>query len=586
MSTTFNRAPVIPVPGKDQECFSGWEQIGLALRSALTQEKSGRKIIVIETYQGTFLEEVRSQFKRLLKPGLLVDTGDLFQDEAGIRQITQPDVTDDRVFGYLTRLHMIDLFDAQKLARAIGEINDSGESLILIFGYGASLVHQEPDILIYADMARWEIQQRMRRNQVSNLGIRNQLEHPELKYKRGFFVDWRICDRIKKQTMARWDYVLDTNRKDHPKMASGEAVREGLRKTARRPFSVVPFFDPGPWGGQWMKERFGLERERENYAWCFNCVPEENSLLLGFGETTFEIPSINLVFFQAEELLGDPVHAMFGDEFPIRFDFLDTMGGGNLSLQVHPLTAYIQETFGMHYTQDESYYMLETGEGGSVFLGLKEGIDPSMMIRDLQVAEKERTRFNVDRYVENWPARKHDHFLIPAGTVHCSGKNGLVLEISATPYIFTFKLYDWGRVNADGQPRPINLAHGIRNIRWERTSGWTRENLVNQVEKIDEGDGWTEERTGLHRRELIETRRHWFTKTVPHQTGEGVNVLNLVEGEEVIVESPADAFDPFVVHYAETFIVPAAVGNYTIRPHGPSVGKQCATIKAFIRTNP
>jgi mannose-6-phosphate isomerase class I len=335
-----------------------------------------------------------------------------------------------------------------------------------------------------------------------------------------------------------------------------------------------------------MKEHFGLEREVDNYAWCFNCVPEENSLLLEFGEIRFEIPSINLVFYQAVELLGDHVHARFGDEFPIRFDFLDTMDGGNLSLQVHPLTEYIQEKFGMHYTQDESYYLMEAGADGSVFLGLKEGVDRHQMIRELKISEREGTPFNVERYVENWPAKKHDHFLIPAGTIHCSGRNGMVLEISATPYIFTFKLYDWGRKNLDGNPRPINVAHGIRNIQWNRTRSWTEKNLVQQVEKVAEGEGWAEERTGLHRREFIETRRHWFTAPVLHHTDGGVHVLSLVEGDEVIVDSPEKMFDPFIVHYAETFIVPAAVGAYSIRPHGPSQGKQCATMKAFVRSNP
>ena len=586
MDSSFNKFPVIPVTGRENDCVSGWRQIGAELRQALDAVPGGRKVLVLETYQGVYADDFKSFLIPLLKPDLIVDTGDLFKSEAEIREITQADVTDDRVFGYLSRLEMISLMDPRKLEGFIQNIKESGDSLIVIMGHGASLVWKEADLFVYADMARWEIQQRMRSNEVNNLGIRNQDEPFELKYKRAYFVDWRICDRIKKETISRWDYVLDSNQREHPKLVKAEAVREGLRQAARRPFSVVPFFDPGPWGGQWMKEKFGLDREKPNYAWCFNCVPEENSLLLGFGDTTFEIPSINLVFYQGASLLGDAVHGIFGDEFPIRFDFLDTIGGGNLSLQVHPLTSYIQEKFGMHYTQDESYYMLEAEPGASVYLGLKEHIRPEEMIRDLRAAEQEGRSLEVEKYVEKWPAKKHDHFLIPAGTVHCSGSEGMVLEISATPYIFTFKLYDWERLNADGKPRPINVEHGVQNIQWDRTTSWSAENLVNRVETIADGDGWREERTGLHKREFIETRRHWFTKSVFHETAGGVNVLSLVEGDEVIVESPDQAFEPFAVHYAETFIVPAAVGAYTIRPHGPSEGKECATVKAYVRINP
>ena len=74
-----------------------------------------------------------------------------------------------------------------------------------------------------------------------------------------------------------------------------------------------------------------------------------------------------------------------------------------------------------------------------------------------------------------------------------------------------------------------------------------------------EGDGWIEEHTGLHECEFIETRRHWFTKPVLHKTDGSVNVLNLVEGREAIVESPTGVFDPFVVHYAESFFIPETV---------------------------
>ncbi|MGH9448728.1 MAG: class I mannose-6-phosphate isomerase, partial [Terriglobia bacterium] len=169
----------------------------------------------------------------------------------------------------------------------------------------------------------------------------------------------------------------------------------------------------------------------------------------------------------------------------------------------------------------------------------------------------------------------------PAGTVHCSGKDCMVLEISATPYIFTFKLWDWGRLGMDGEPRPIHLRHGEENIQWDRTTEWVRRNLVNRVEPVARGDGWREERTGLDEREFIETRRHWFTGAVEHETRGGVNVLNLVAGSGAVVESPGGTFDPFEVHYAETFIVPACVGHYRIRPTGAD---RCATIKAHVRT--
>jgi len=206
------------------------------------------------------------------------------------------------------------------------------------------------------------------------------------------------------------------------------------------------------------------------------------------------------------------------------------------------------------------------------------------MIEELYKAQEEGVYFDAEKYVERWPAKKHDHFLIPGGTVHCSGKNCLVLEISSTPYIFTFKLWDWGRLGLDGKPRPINIEHGRNVIQWDRTTQWTKKNLINRVRKIAEGNGWVEEATGLHEREFIETRRHWFTGKVIHHTNGGVNVLNLVEGREAIVESPSEAFEPFVVHFAETFIVPACVGEYTIRPYGESEGQQCATIKAYVRT--
>ena len=581
--SNYEKHPVVVVSDSREGCDAGWASIAQRLKSRV---RPGRFIVCVECYPGCFEDEIEKELSKALKPVRVIRASEFYLPEKEIQALCEHDLGDDPVFGFMNHFVITDFLDAAAVEAERTRLKlTRPDGLVVVIGTGASVIAGDWDLLVYCDMARWEIQQRQRAGEISNLGIDNRTERASLKYKRGYFVDWRIADRLKKSLLTKVDFLLDTNDRDTPKMISGSDLLRGLEIASRQPFRVVPFFDPGPWGGQWMREVCDLPGSAENYAWCFDCVPEENSLLLGFGDLALEIPSINLVFRHPRELLGDAVHARFGTEFPIRFDFLDTMEGGNLSFQVHPLTEYIQDNFGIHYTQDESYYLLDAEEDASVYLGLKEGIDRQQITSDLRAAQWGGVEFDADKYVNRWPAKKHDHFLIPAGTPHCSGKNSMVLEISATPYIFTFKMWDWGRMGLDGLPRPIHLEHGLNNIQWDRTTQWVQENLVNRIETVDEGDGWCEERTGLHEREFIETRRHWFTKPVLHSTDGGVNVLNLCEGTEAIVESPTGAFPPLVVHYAETFIIPAAVGQYTIRPHGPSQGKRCATIKAFVRNN-
>ncbi len=579
----YDKFPFVAVPRHENRVWEGWERIADRLSSTIARVNQTKSVLCLETYTGVLEDDIERELVTRLKPALVVRASDLYLPEERIDELTAPFLGgDDPIFGYMSNLKLSAFFDPQALGEAQRQVEAQKQGLVLIIGTGASHVH-EGDVLIYADLARWEAQLRMRRNEIANLGATNHTLKWSLQYKRAFFNDWRVCDRWKKPLLQRVDFFLDTNRNNHPKLAEGSLVRAGIRQAVRQPFRVVPFFDPAPWGGQWMKEACDLPRETPNYGWCFDCVPEENSLLLGFGDVRFEIPSINVVFMHPAELLGDPVHARFGDEFPIRFDFLDTIGGGNLSFQVHPLTEFIQEHFGMNYTQDESYYILAADENATVYLGVKDEADPKEVIQSLRDAEMGKKPFDDERFVNRFPAKKHDHFLIPAGTVHCSGKGCMVLEISATPYIFTFKLWDWGRLGLDGLPRPINLDRGSANIQWNRDTAWCRSELVNCFEPLEQREGMRSEKTGLHKREFIETHRHWFTDTVHHQRTGSVEVLNLVEGEEALVESPDNAFEPFVVHYAETFILPDGAGDYTITPFGLSEGKECGTVKAFVR---
>lgn len=581
--SNYDLHPVLAVPDSANTCVAGWAPVAARLSADLGPCGGRRSVLLVECYPGVDESEIRHGLERRLQPALVVTTTEALRPPAEIESLVAPFLGgNDPVFGCLGDLTLPQFFDPGLVAELRERIAQIREGLVLVVGCGARLLG-DGDLLVYADLARWEAQTRFRRNETGNLGAINRDAPGAAKYKRAFFVDWRVADRWKQPLIARWDFVLDTHRAGQPLLAEGEAVRRGLRHATTRPFRVVPFFDPAPWGGQWMREVCGLDPSAPNYGWCFDCVPEENSLLLGLGGQRVELPALDLVLFEPRALLGAKVHARFGAEFPIRFDLLDTMGGSHLSLQVHPLAAYAREHFGLSHAQDESYYLLDAAPGAVVFLGLRDDADPAAVAQDLARAQAGGGAFPVERHVARWSAKKHDHFLIPAGTIHCSGADCLVLEISATPYIFTFKLWDWARPGLNGRPRPVHLEHGLANLQWDRTAAWVQRNLINTVTPAGEGKGWRAERTGLHDSQFIESERHWFTDAVPHHTRDGVHVLNLIAGEEAVVESPTGAFASFTVHFAETFIVPAAVGAYTIRPSGPSAGRRCATIRARVR---
>lgn len=575
--SNYDKRPAVTI-GKGF-ILEGWKSIS----SFVSGKVEHAKLLTVDCYTGVYYDLLKSKLQEI-NNARLIDTLEIFKSENEINALTEQFLTEDILFGFYSNLSISDYFDEEKL-RFARESIEQASGTVIVFGYGAQYV-TTGDINIYADMPRWEIQQRMRRKEVNGLGVNNKEETFSLQYKRGLFNDWKALDKHKKTIYDTVDFWLDTVRNDGPKLIDKETFFKGMDKAASSPFRLVPFFDPAPWGGQWMKEVCDLDRSVSNFGWCFDCVPEENSLLLKINDIEFEMPSVNLVYTRSRELLGDPVEARFGKEFPIRFDLLDTIGGGNLSLQVHPTAEYARENFGLAYTQDESYYIMDTKEDTYVYLGLRNDINPDEMVTDLNKAQQDPFFvFDVDKYVNKVPVKKHDHFLIPGGTVHCSGKDTLVLEISSTPNLFTFKLWDWQRLGLDGKPRPINVDRGKKVIVWGRDTGFTYRELVNKVKILNDTGTVREEKTGLHKNEFIETRRHIFTEKVTHYTNDSVNVLNLVEGDSVIVESLNGDFEPFVVHYAETFVVPARIKTYTVRPYGNSKGNECITIKASVRFN-
>ncbi len=568
--SNYDRFPHIQCGSTPPVC--GYENILAQLRTHT--KTSSRFVLTAETYPGVRDEEILPQLLKL-NPTLVIKTKDLYLPDEEMTDKMMPWLTDDRVFGHMYSGTIDTFLDDGKVQKAKQDAEEAA-GLVLVYGMGASLI-AHADLCLYFDLARWEIQMRYRAG-MGNYNCSNTDDDILRKFKRGYFVEWRMADKVKIGLFDTIDYLIDTNKADAPKMITGSQFRSGLKQAASQPFRLVPYFDPGVWGGQWMKEHCNLDPSAKNYAWSFDGVPEENSLLLRFGDIDVEIPAMDLTLYCPKELLGAKNYARFGAEFPIRFDFLDTMDGQNLSLQVHPLTEYIHRTFGMAYTQDESYYLLDAEDDACVYLGVKTGTEPAAMLEALGNAQETGT-FDAETYVNRFPAKKHDHFLIPAGTIHCSGKNAMVLEISATPYIFTFKLWDWGRLGLDGKPRPINIRHGSHVIQWDRQTEWVKEHLVNRFEVLESNPDYDIEHTGLHELEFIETRRCTIRTQMEMDLGGSFSMCNLVDGTSARIESPDGRFEPYTVHYAETFILPAKLGRVRITAeHGP-----IKVLRAYVR---
>lgn len=560
----YDKNPKTKING---QCFQEKEIV-----NELSSYFNDSSVIAIETYPGVNAEKAGSIAKEFASKlnADLINIEDFAKSEQEINSMLKDFLTYDRVFGVMSHFNIEDFYQMDRIKK----LKNSLPKKVVVYGFGSSLVSDKN--VVYCELTRWEMQLRFRSHK-PNWHVHNEGEDTLRKYKRGYFIEWRTADRLKKEVLPKSSFYIDTTDDDSWKMIRTEDLFNGLHKLAFSPFRMQPYFDPGVWGGQWMKEVCHLNPDKENYAWSFDGVPEENALLFELDEGIIATPASNLVFFEPKNLLGTRTYGRFGDEFPIRFDFLDTMGGGNLSLQVHPLTQYIQDKFGMHYTQDESYYILDAEDDATVYLGVKNGVNKEELIDSLKEAQETGNPFDAEKYVNKWPAKKHDHFLIPAGTIHCSGKNSMVLEISATPYIFTFKLYDWGRVGMDGKPRPIHIEHGSKNIQYYRDTDWVKENLINHF--VEQDDGWV--KTGLHEAEFIETRRKFFKEKIKVNTFGSVNMNNLVEGKAAKISSVDGSFDDYVVHYAETFIIPSTIKEYFIEPLYEN--EEIGIIQAYVR---
>jgi mannose-6-phosphate isomerase class I len=480
---------------------------------------------------------------------------------------------DDPIFGFRYPGQLSDFFVPERLAALRP---DPAAELSIVYGCGAALAGWRGP-LVYVDVPKNEIQFRQRARSVRCLGAAGPLD-PKPAYKRSYFVDWVVAGRHKAGLLPRLDWIVDEQHPAEPALASGAALRQALTTMGRNYFRVRPWFEPGPWGGQWIREKIPqLSPDVPNYAWSFELIVPENGLTLESDRRLLEVSFDFLMFHDPRAVIGDFAGA-FGYEFPIRYDFLDTFAGGNLSVQCHPRPEYIRRHFGETFTQDETYYILDCAPGARVNLGFQAGADPAEFRRALERSFNEAAPVDIPRYVASVPSHKHDLFLIPNGTIHGSGTDNLVLEISATPYIFTFKMYDWLRLDLDGRPRPLNIDRAFDNLYFERRGDRVQEELVSHLRALASGPGWTLVHLPTHRHHFYDVHRFEFSTQAAARTEGSCHVLSLVEGQSVLLETENGLRQRF--HYAETFVVPAAAGGYRLISES---GQPLKVVKTFLK---
>lgn len=583
--TTQALAPAYhtPPPLGQYDLYPGFPlgpgKIGLGYAS-LAQKLSGQRQVTLDGYGGVLWANVKTRLNAtLINLGLRVtwlNIDEALRPEADIDALIAPFLGgDDPLFGCRFTGHLRDFFDPLKLRTLQPDLT---AGLSIIYGCGAALAGWA-GLLVYVDAPKNEIQFRSRAGSICNLGA-SQPADPKAMYKRFYFVDWVALNHHKAELLPRLDLIVDEQRPDEPALMSGDNLRAGLAQMSRNYFRVRPWFEPGPWGGQWLKAKIPpLPSNVPNYAWSFELITSENGLMFESDGYLLEVSFDLLMFHNHQAILGDCAER-FGYEFPIRFDFLDTFDGGNLSLQCHPRPEYIHQHFGENFTQDETYYILDCQPGPQVYLGFQEDIDPAAFRAALEHSFNAGVPLDVDRFVKTEPAHKHDLFLIPNGTIHCSGVNNLVLEISATPYIFTFKLYDWLRLDLEGKPRPLNIERAFDNLYFERKGARAQAELVSRPALLARGDGWQLIHLPTHPEHFYDVHRFEFSHTVEAATHGSVHILMLVEGRSLILETANGLRQRF--SYAETFVVPAAAGGYRLINEGSELVK---VVKAFMKAD-
>jgi len=483
------------------------------------------------------------------------------------------------LFGRVYKGSYEGLLDRPKTEALKQKISKRDKEVTIVFGQGClvSELRSLYDQKAYLDITPKESILRIRRGQYINLGMEAPLTTP-LIIRRCYYCDFEVAVHLRRELLAspgNVDYYVENDCPNEMKLLPFQAFCEITASLADYPFRCKPVYLEGVWGGTYMKKLRKLPQEMRNAAWVFDLIPMEVSILVDVAGTILELPFSTFFMKEGEKVLGPDVVKKFGGYFPIRFNWDDSYHStGNMSIQCHSGSFYNKEHFNEFGRQDESYYVVISGHEAKTFIGFRDDADIPQFFKDIEAADTEHKPVDYLKYVSYEESRPGLQVMLPAGTIHSSGRNQVILEIgSLTIGSYTYKMYDYLRLDFDGKQRPIHTKLGELNVNQERRTSvihdpTSKDYIVQKPRLADSGEGWEEYIVGENPQLYFSLRRLEFEKRCEQDTKGIFHVLTLVDGERVRIRSLVHPERCYEASFMDLVVVPADMGAYVIENLG------------------
>ena len=457
----------------------------------------------------------------------------------------------------------------------VSGLRSGAGKVIAVYGYGCLIPRFRSlyDVKCFFDLTPKTSILRIRRGEYSNIGK----ERPDLinrVIRRCYYCDFEmsVCSRRELLKNSAIDFYFLSDDPQSIQMLPFAAFADICAQLVKYPFRAKPCYLEGVWGGSYMKKLRNLPDNMRNAAWVFDFIPMEVSVLVEVGNEKLDINFCSFVCKEGVNLMGEDCVNKFHGYFPIRFNWDDSYHStGNMSIQCHSGSAYNREHYGEFGRQDESYYVCVTGHDAKTFIGFRDDADIPQFFKDIEAADKEHKPCDYMKYVNYEESRPGLQVMLPAGTIHSSGRNQVILEIgSLTIGSYTYKMYDYLRLDFDGKQRPIHTKLGEENVAQHRRASVIHDPespdyIVQKPRMAVEGEGWKEVILGENEQLYFSLRRLDFEKTCRQDTcGDRFHVLSLVDGDQVLVRSVAHPERCFKMDFLDIVCVPADMGEYEI----------------------